>query len=156
MDLTGIGSVADFAKSIVDRIFPPSADPNERMKAQAEMERMLAERENVLVQAKAAVMTSELTQDDSYTKRGRPTIIYAGLVFIFLVHVLFPIIAWAVLMFKGSGAAMPSLALPSEFWMAWGGCCSLYILGRSKEKSSGELGGIFGKIYDVVGGKNNG
>ena len=152
MDLMGIGSVADFAKGIIDRIWP-TASPEEKLRAQTEIQRQIQERENVIVQAKEAVMTAELSQEDAYTKRGRPTIIYAGLLFIALVHVVFPIVAWVWQMGRGAAVVMPALALPTEFWMAWGGCCSIYILGRSSEKNGGEVGGILGKVYDVIGGR---
>lgn len=153
LDLTGIGSVADFAKSVVDRIFPPAADPNEKLRAEAHLQQMLEDRENTVVEAKAAVMTAEMNQDDAYTKRGRPTIIYAGLVFIGLVHVVFPMIAWTWQMAKGTEIVMPALSLPGEFWAAWGGAVSIYILGRSAEKSGGEMGGVLGKFYGMITGK---
>lgn len=152
-DLTGLGSVASFAKSVVDRIWPPSASAEDKIKAQVELERMTADRDNTVVQAKAAVMTAELNQDDNYTKRGRPSIIYAGLIFIFLVHVLFPITAWTILALKGSEIEMPDISLPAEFWVAWGGAVSIYIIGRSKEKAGGAMDGLLGKAYNLVGGK---
>jgi hypothetical protein len=109
---TDIGSALDFAKSLVDRWFPPSANPEDKLKASIELEKMLNDRENILVQAKASIMTAEMNQEDKYTKRGRPTIIYAGLAFIGLVHVVFPIIAWAALMLKGGPITLPAIALP--------------------------------------------
>jgi hypothetical protein len=153
MDLTGIGNIADFAKSLVDRFFPPQATAEDKLKAGMELQRMLEERENNLVKAKAAIMTAEMAQEDKFTKRGRPTIIYAGLAFIGINYVFFPILAWTVLMFKDAAIALPQITLPPEFWMAWGGAVSIYILGRSSEKSGAEMGGILGKIYDVMGGK---
>ena len=153
MDIkTDIGSALDFAKSLVDRWLPPQATPEERLRASLELEKMLNDRENVLVQAKASIMTAEMNQEDKYTKRGRPTIIYAGLAFIGLVHVLFPMIAWAALMLKDREIILPTIALPDEFWMAWGGAVSIYILGRSSEKAGGEVGGIMGKMYGMIAG----
>ncbi|MBA3031031.1 MAG: hypothetical protein FP816_19765 [Desulfobacteraceae bacterium] len=153
MDIkTDIGSALDFAKSLVDRWFPPSANPEDKLKASIELEKMLNDRENVLVQAKASIMTAEMNQEDKYTKRGRPTIIYAGLAFIGLVHVVFPIIAWAALVIKGGTITLPAIALPDEFWMAWGGAVSIYILGRSSEKAGGEVGGLMGKMYGMISG----
>ena len=69
-----------------------------------------------------------------------------------LVHVVFPIIAWAALMFKGGPITLPAIALPDEFWMAWGGAVSIYILGRSSEKAGGEVGGLMGKMYGMISG----
>lgn len=153
LDLTGIGSVADLAKSLVDRFFPPDASPEQRLKAEIEARQLLEQRETAVIQAKAAVMTAEMNQDDAYTKRGRPTIIYAGLLFIALVHVAFPILAWVWQMAKGTPPQLPALSLPTEFWMAWGGAVSIYILGRSSEKSGGDPGGMLGKVYGMIGGR---
>ena len=153
MDIkTDIGSALDFAKSLVDRWLPPQASPEERLRASLEIEKMLNDRENVLVQAKASIMTAEMAQEDKYTKRGRPTIIYAGLAFIGLVHVVFPIIAWASLMIKGGEMVLPSITLPDEFWWAWGGAVSIYIMGRTSEKSDGEPGGLLGRMYGMIVG----
>lgn len=101
----------------------------------------LASRQAVLVEAtlkeladseKQALILAELGQSDNYTKRARPTVVYAGLVFIFLVHVLPPSIA--VL----TGVPVPAgLKLPTEFWWAWTGVVSVWVLGRSYEKANG-------------------
>lgn len=128
VDLTGLGSIADLAKGLVDRIWPPDASPADKVKAQLELEKAITERENAVLGVQQAVMTAELNQGDTFTKRARPTIVYAGLVFIFMVHVAFPMITF----FKGS--VMPALALPTEFWWAWTGVCGVWIIGRSAEK----------------------
>ena len=80
------------------------------------------------LQAKERIIIAELTSGDSYTKRARPTIVYAGLLFIFINYVLFPI------MTHYTGTLSPALELPSEFWVAWGGICATYSIGRSLEK----------------------
>lgn len=152
MDVTGIGSIADFAKGVIDRLWPPAANPEERLKASLELEKLLSDRENTMVHAKAAIMTAEMNQEDKYTKRGRPTIIYAGLAFIGLVHVVFPILAWYALMVMGKPLDMPSISLPDEFWWAWGGAVSIYIMGRTSEKSDGEPGGLLGRMYGMIVG----
>jgi len=146
-DLTGIGAVADFAKGIVDRIFPPGADPQEKLAAQTAIQQMVEERENRIVDAKAAVMVAEMNQDDIYTKRGRPTILYGGMLFIAANHVVFPIAAWVVNLALAAPVEMPALTLPDEFWWAWGGVCSVYVLGRSAEKMGGAGGGLVGKLF---------
>ena len=153
LDLTGLGSVADFASSVVNRIFPPSASPEEKLAAETEIKKLVEDRENKIVDAKASVMVAEMQQDDRYTKRGRPTILYGGLIFIFLNHVLFPMIAWVVSVRSETPIAMPELALPPEFWWAWSGVCSIYVLGRSAEKMGGESGGLVGKIFGAVSKK---
>jgi len=143
MDLTGLGSIADLAKGVLDKIWPPSADPNEKLKAQAELERMLNEREGKVIEAQKSIIVAEMAQGDSYTKRARPTIVYAGLGFIFMVHVVLPMLSF----FKGT--SMPSLSLPEEFWWAWTGVCGIWVIGRSFEKRGAE-GAV---ISAITGGK---
>lgn len=140
-DLTGIGSVADAAKTIANKFFPDKMGDGERAKAELELQKILSERDNKLADSKKAVMVAELNQSDQYTKRARPTIIYAGLVFIFMVHVLFPI------MFVCFGKELPKLTLPEQFWWAWGGVCSVYAIGRSAEK-----GGAKNKLIGMITG----
>ena len=73
-----------------------------------------------------------MAQGDKFTKRARPTIVYAGLVFVFITNVLIPVIAY----FSGkTPEEMPQINLPSEFWWAWGTVVSVYGAGRSAEKN---------------------
>jgi len=133
MDLTGLGSIADLAKGIMDKFWPPSADPNEKLKAQMALQQMIEIRENAVIDAQKNIIVSEMAQGDSYTKRARPTIVYAGLAFIFMVHVVMPILSF----FKGT--PMPtSITLPAEFWWAWTGVCGIWVIGRSAEKRGAE------------------
>ena len=71
----------------------------------------------------------EMVQDDNYTKRARPSIIYIGLLIIAFNYCLVPLAK--VLM----GEDATPFDLPEEFWLAWGGAVSAYSVGRSMEKS---------------------
>lgn len=75
-------------------------------------------------------------QGDRLTRWARPSIVYAGLFFVFLVHVALPIVAWIVLAVKGRPITenMPALSLPGPFWATWGSVTSLWVIGRSIEK----------------------
>jgi len=128
LDLTGIGSVADFAGGIMDRFWPPKMTEAEKVKAQAGLEAAIEKRDMARDAVKAEVMKAELSQGDNYTKRARPTIVYAGLIFICLIHVIFPIIAYI------SKGKVPALSLPSDFWYVWGGVCSVWMVGRTVER----------------------
>jgi len=140
-DLTGIGSVADCAKTIVERFFPPKMTDAERAEAELGLQRLLQERETTVIEAQRSIIVSEMQQGDAYTKRARPTIVYAGLVFIFLVHVFLP--GYAFFFNK----AVPALTLPEEFWWAWGGVCSVWVIGRSTEKQ-----GMKNKLVGMITG----
>lgn len=141
LDLTGLGSVADLAGTIVKRFLPEKMSEAEKAQAQLEMQQMLQSRENTLLDAQRSVLVAELQQGDNYTKRARPTVVYLGLLFIFIVHVLFPIITW------WTSQSMPELKLPQEFWWAWTGICSTWVIGRSFEKT-----GVKNKAIGLITG----
>jgi hypothetical protein len=44
------------------------------------------------------------------------------------VHVFFPMYSWT------TKEALPTMALPEDFWLVWGGVCSVWMIGRSAEK----------------------
>lgn len=147
MDLTGIGSVADLAKGVINKFFPDKMSDAEKAAAQIQLQEMLQKRENMLVDAQRSIIVSEMQQADGYTKRARPTLVYAGLLFIFLVHVAFPIIAYL------SKEALPALSLPEEFWWAWSGVCGVWVLGRSAEKRGViQKGGVAGQLVGMITG----
>ncbi len=154
LDLTGIGSVADFAKSLVDRFLPKSMTAAEKAEKQIQLQAVLERRENTVVEAKKSIMIAEVQQGDNFTKRARPSIVYFGLFAIGLVHVIFPIVAWIVLATTGETATqMPKISLPPQFWATWGGVCSIWIIGRSVEKKGSE-NKLVNKIASLItGGK---
>ena len=141
LDLTGIGSVADFAGTLVKRFFPPKMTDAEKAQAQVQIQEMVEKRVASLVDAQKSIIVSEMQQADNYTKRARPTLVYAGLFFIFLVHVLFPIAAFF------TSKPMPTVSLPAEFWWAWSGVCGVWVLGRSAEKR-----GAANKLVNMITG----
>ncbi len=162
LDLTGLGSVADFAGTVVERIFPKKMDEAEKAQKQIELQAMLQEREDVVIKSKTNIMVAELQQGDKLTKRARPMIIYTGLAFIALVHVIFPIcVKLAILgclIFNAEALttevqttlkSFMDLSLPTAFWTSWGGTVSIYAIGRSAEKR-----GVQNKLVSLItGGK---
>ena len=88
-------------------------------------------------------MVAELNQGDNYTKRARPTVVYAGLAFIFLNYCVVP----GVQYLRGKAEAhceqsapecvvAAGIQLPPEFWWAWAGIVGTWSIGRSFEKTS--------------------
>lgn len=155
MDITGLGRVADFATGLVDRFFPPEATPEQKMEAAKALTSEITGRDK----AKSAIIVAEMQQSDNYTKRARPTVVYAGLVFICINHVLFPIIGRILAIFaEPSQAVMLSeliqpVALPTAFWTAWGGIVSTWVLGRSMEKR--KVTGNVGKVVSLITGNRS-
>ena len=143
MDLTGIGSIADLAKTVINQFLPEKMSGEQKAKAQIQLQEMLQQRENTVIDAQKSIIVAEMQQSDNFTKRARPSLVYAGLLFIFLVHVAFPILAYL------SKETLPALSLPEEFWWAWSGVCGVWVLGRSAEKR-----GATGKIVGMLTGNN--
>lgn len=120
------GEVIQQVGEVVDRFVTTDA---EKSAAKLELERLLQkDRERISqdvrseLEAKERILVAELTQGDAYTKRARPTIIYAGLAMMAWNYCLCPL------------AGFKELALPEEFWLAWGGVVGVYSWGRTTEK----------------------
>jgi hypothetical protein len=124
---------------------------------EAELDAGLAELENTLkmqvemtyrqeVDAKKAVMVAELQQDDNYTKRARPTLLYSGLVAAIVEAAL-----RAVALFGGlpEGVELPASFFPGAFWMAWGGVAGVYAIGRTVEKRAAN-GQVSGDVLNAI------
>lgn len=130
------GSAGSFIESVANAADRFIETPEDKANFKLQLESLLQQRDSEIeqtiraeLQAKERMMVAELQQDDNYTKRARPTVVYAGLGFIFLNYVLFPLAALL------TGVESKPLAnLPAEFWMAWGGICSSWVIGRSMEK----------------------
>ena len=151
LDLTGVGSVADFAKTVVETI--RGYFPNEKDKAEVQLKiQELAQQEfSKMLETQKAIIVAELNQGDNYTKRARPTIIYAGLGMMVLT-VLLKFGAWLGLTLAGRPLSqLPNINLPTEFWWAWSGVCGVYVFGRSAEKR-----GAANKIIKMITGNDGG
>ncbi len=100
-----------------------------------EMRRILSKEKGELesslraeMNAKKDIIVAELQQGDKVTKWARPSIVYMGLLFIMLDHVIFP---WMAVF---SQMPVPNIHLPTDFWVAWGGICATWSIGRSSER----------------------
>lgn len=143
-----LSGVIDSVSGVIDK-FTLSKEEKQEFKLEMQsklmqMEKELEETYRTELEARADIIKSEMAQGDKFTKRARPTIIYGGLVFIFIVHVLVPVIA---LIAGTSASQMPEIKLPDEFWWAWGTVVSVYGVGRSAEKM-----GIANKATQVLTG----
>jgi hypothetical protein len=143
----GIGSIIEQTGKLVDQFH--LSEP-EKKQFQLEMEALLQQRDAQIqdsaraeMDARQKVIVAELQQDDAYTKRARPSVVYAGLAFIFLNYVFIPGIQYLT----GHATAKCSqngqdsvchveggITLPQEFWWAWAGVVGTWSIGRSFEK----------------------
>lgn len=146
----GIGALVEQAGRIAEQFALGDAD---RKRLQLQLGALVEQHDsNVQQGADAAIDTrqklivSEMQQGDGYTRRARPSVVYAGLLFIFLNYVVIPGVGYL------TGAASVQcdnavktatcevkggLPLPREFWWAWGGIVGTWSIGRSYEKARG-------------------
>lgn len=88
------------------------------------------------------VIEAEMQQDDNYTKRARPTIIYTGLAIAVLKLIVIPFAIVPAFLAVGDSAmveyfdklAVERMPLEVEFFGAWAVVCSVYAWGRTREK----------------------
>ena len=139
-----IGSVADAA----DRFITTDAEKQaHKLEVQRLTQNRLSEIEQTIkieLEAKQKIITAELAQGDTYTKRARPTVVYFGLVIIAFNYCLVPLITH----FTSKG--LLTLNLPTEFWWGWSGIVSTWVVGRSAEKR-----GSMNNVTSLVTGSKN-
>jgi hypothetical protein len=128
-----IGGVVKEVGDVADK-FHLSEEEKERFKL--ELEALLQKRDSEIEEtlrselgAKERILVAELSQGDNYTKRARPTVVYAGLFFIFFNYCLVPLLC------RWQGVSFEPLELPTEFWYGWSGIVMTWSVGRSFEKS---------------------
>lgn len=158
--MTGLSTAFGFANSVINKIWPPVADPAKKLEAVAGLELALQERDNQIIQAQKEIIVAEMNQGDNFTKRARPSVVYLGLIFIALVHVLFPIAVNLITIFRFTSltpaqlmnlAKLTKISLPSEFWLAWSSVVSIWAVGRSMEKR-----GSTNKVIQAITGQKIG
>ncbi|MGK7395022.1 MAG: 3TM-type holin [Candidatus Cyclobacteriaceae bacterium M3_2C_046] len=105
-----------------------------------EMERLTQEREAEIeatiraeLDSQKEILIAELNQGDNYTKRARPTVVYAGLVFILL-----EILGLRIMILDAIGVSQAMVQSSNEifqfFLVSWAGVVGVYSVGRSIEK----------------------
>jgi hypothetical protein len=102
------------------------------------------------LEAKAGIMMAELKQLDKYTKRARPTVVYAGLIIIFLEMFGLRYLILNSIGFENFNEILKSSkSIFETFLYAWAGVVGVYAAGRSAEKR-----GIKNKMTSVITGNN--
>jgi hypothetical protein len=86
------------------------------------------------LEAKERILVAELAQDDKFTKRARPTVVYTGLVLVLFEVVARYVTFWFGVELPESEGKLVTTMVPAEFWYAWGGICGTWVIGRSAEK----------------------
>lgn len=105
--LDGITAILNILAPVLNRVLP---DPVEQAKVQAELTKALVDNQSVIWQTSAQVMVADAQQDDKFTKRARPFLVYWSAGYVTLITVLAP--------FGIGGAIMSALKdVPSDLWM---------------------------------------
>lgn len=123
----GLGSLVKEIGGIVDQFHVSDQEKAEIKVKLTEAANRQAEVMQQGVQARFEAVTriiqAEMAQGDTYTKRARPTVVYAGLV-LFGVQVVAQF--WGI-----------QLQVPPDFTYAWAGVVGVWMIGRSYEKAKG-------------------
>ena len=122
----------------------------EKAEAKLKLQRLMMEKDAMIeettreeMRLQKATITAELQQGDLYTKRARPTVVYAGLAVMAVNYCLAPVV------FALLDRPLTQIEMPAEFWMAWSGVVSIWSIGRTAERR-----GVQGKAINVItGGK---
>lgn len=156
----GAGKLVESIGGVVDE-FHLSKEEKEEFKLKVQQlvladRQMTEETVRAELDAKAGIIKAELQQEDPYTKRARPTVVYTGLGVIVVNYALFPILYWLIQVIAWMNEAVmfdfppqPLLELPGEFWWAFTTVVSIYGVGRTVEKRG--VSNAFTDIAEVMG-----
>ena len=86
------------------------------------------------IEAQQAVLVAELQQGDTFTKRARPSIVYAGLAMMAWNFCIVPSIAFFAALNGYAGPEVTPVDLPVGFWASWGGVTATWSIGRTRER----------------------
>lgn len=132
----GLGGIVEKVTGLVDNVVTSDEERGEikvKLKSiSADIQKSMLDSMKAELSTKERILVTELTQGDKFTKRARPSVVYFGLVLIFINYCLIP----AIQVF--SGQAIQPLPLPEYFWIAWGGIVATWSVGRSMEKRGGQ------------------
>jgi hypothetical protein len=96
-----------------------------------ELEKVVEDHITAEIAARKDIIVAEMSAGDKLTRWARPMIVYAGLFFIFMNHVLPNIIAY------WGGRVFTPIGLPTDFWDAWKVVVSVWAVGRTSERIFG-------------------
>ena len=128
----GIKNVLGGVEGILDEVITNKEELAEvKMKIkekELEYEKLATDQYLKELDTRVDIIKSEMSQGDVFTKRARPSVVYSGLLFVAIIHVILPIVSFAM------KEPLPDITLPSEFWWAWGTVVGVYGVGRTYEK----------------------
>lgn len=131
--------IAGITKSVGDAIDEIHTSDEELINAKGAVEKVKTEAklkiteilESSIVQqlkSREGIIKAEMAQGDKYTKWARPTVVYSGILLIFLTSVILPMVGFY------TGREVPALVVPQVFWGGWTIVISVWSTGRTSEK----------------------
>lgn len=149
---SGLGKLAGGAAKVIDEL---KTDDVEKMEAHAKLEAVFQAGEaamlahaSTIAEMQRDVTVAELQHGDAYTKRARPTLVYAGLVLLAINHMILPWFA------HFRGIVVPSIDFPPEFWVGWSGVVGAWAIGRSVERVKNGNGKKPGRVTSLITGSS--
>jgi len=131
-----VDSISGLAKNIFPFVDELNVSDEEKEELKIKMQSMLTGHSEEMyktyykeIENRTEVIKAEMKQDDAYTKRARPTVMYFFIGIITLNYCLYPIICHIF------GTTLPTIKLPSEAWDAFKIVFGVYAVGRSFEKT---------------------
>jgi Holin of 3TMs, for gene-transfer release len=140
LDVTGIGAIFDFGRTIIDKIFPDKvAQEKERLNAQIILAKMEQDGDIEKLKASLSTILAEASSADPWTSRARPSFMYVMYVMILAalpmagLYAFRPDIAANVII----GMQKWLTAIPDSLYTLFGVGYVGYTGARSFEKSKG-------------------
>ena len=155
MALPIIGAIIESgAKALTGLLGTVIGDKGARDAAEAEVHRITAQMQLELettyraeLELQKTVMVAELQHGDAYTKRARPSIVYAGLAVALFDGALRPLVADLSGYFTGEAVILTPSVMPDQFWLAWAGVVGIYAIGRTREKIGSQSGKLLNAVF---------
>jgi hypothetical protein len=135
-DLTGLGSIFDFASKVIDRVIP---DPAQKAAAQLEVLKLAQNGELEEMKTQMSAIVTEAQSTDPWTSRARPSFLYVMYLMILtsipmgIVYAFYPAVALGI----ASGFKQWLTAIPDSLYTLFGVGYLGYAGGRSWEKVRG-------------------
>jgi hypothetical protein len=145
--------VANGVKSLIGAFVE---DPGKRHELEVQIDTLLHDERMAIeativkeLEAKERIFVAELQQSDNFTKRARPTVIYAGVIMAMFEAVMK---ALAYLSLFAPPEGFDGTIVPEWFYGAWAAYGSVYAIGRSMEKRARSNGSTPGRLVSMITG----
>ncbi len=142
MDITGLGSILDFGKSLIDRLIP---DPQQKLQAQQKLMEMaynkeLAEmaNETSLIKMQTDINAIEAANQNLFVSGWRPATGWICVVGLFYQWLLVPLVSFGYTLWTGHGLPVIPPEMDGNLLMLIGSILGVNIVTRGAERIKGK------------------